>query len=90
LIFNIEETCRGVKRGKSVGLGYSTSCLKFNRNRLTKLYKQSLAKFAKESLANFEECSVEEHLRHAFIRLDHDIMSEGLPFGHGIGLNEQA
>jgi hypothetical protein len=21
---------------------------------------------------------------------DHDIMSEGLPFGHGIGLNEQA
>jgi hypothetical protein len=43
-----------------------------------------------ESLANFEECSVEEHLRHAFIRLDHDIMSEGLPFGHGIGLNEQA
>jgi pyruvate dehydrogenase phosphatase len=61
----------------------------FNQD-LDKLYKQSLAKFAKESLANFEDCSVEEHLRHAFIRLDHDIMSEGLPFGHSIGLNEQA
>ncbi|XP_052060113.1 pyruvate dehydrogenase [acetyl-transferring]-phosphatase 1, mitochondrial-like [Mytilus californianus] len=57
---------------------------------LDQIYKDNLAKFAKETLANFEECSVEEHLRHAFLRLDHDIMSECLPVGHDLSINDQA
>lgn len=61
----------------------------FNQD-LDKLYKENLAKYAKETLANFEECSIEEHLRSAFLRLDHDIMSECLPHGHYLTLNDHA
>lgn len=68
---------------------YPYQTIYFNKD-LEKLYKQSLAKYAKETLSNFEEMSIEEHLRHAFIRLDLDIMSECMPQGHNMTGQEES
>lgn len=47
--------------------------------RSKRLYMRAIMKYAQESLAAHEPTSIEQHLKDAFVRLDHDIIQEGIP-----------
>lgn len=44
-----------------------------------RLYHRAITRYVSESLAAHEPTSIEQHLKDAFVRLDHDIIQEGLP-----------
>lgn len=44
-----------------------------------RLYQRALLRYAREALAAHEPSSVEQHLKDAFLRLDHDIIQEAIP-----------
>ncbi|XP_048752346.2 pyruvate dehydrogenase [acetyl-transferring]-phosphatase 1, mitochondrial-like [Ostrea edulis] len=52
-----------------------------------RLYQRAILRYAQESLAAHEPSSVEQHLKDAFLRLDHDIIQEAIPSGQNKEFN---